>query len=261
VEAVKAELRKRNPDFDGVVKPTFEKDAVIGLKFSTLQVTDISPVRALTGLQTLDIGNWPSATRGALTDLFPLKGMALVNLDCSSTRVADLSPLTGMRLQRLEAANTEASDLTPLQGMPLKHLGLHGSRGVTRLQPLQGMPLEYLNLTSLPVRDLSLLRDMTSLRDLCLQEMPVSDLTPLQGLKLRGLALVNSQVSDLSPLRKMELHYISLTPRNIIKGLDVLRDMKSLETIGVGYSSAESFPAAEFWERYDKGEFKDRDGG
>ena len=42
----------------------------------------------------------------------------------------------------------------------------------------------------------------------------------------------------------------------IVKGLDILRDMKSLKTIGVGYLSTQAWPAAEFWARYDKGEFK-----
>jgi Leucine-rich repeat (LRR) protein len=253
VEEIGKELVRRNPGFDGVVEPTFEKNVVIGLKFSTLHVTDISPVRALTRLQTLTVGNWPRP-KGALADMSPLKGMALLNLDCSSTKVSDLSPLKGMKLQRLEAANIEASDLTPLQGMPLKHLGLAEARRVTNLQPLQGMPLMYLNLSHLPVSDLSLLADMTSLRDLILQEMPVSDLNPLQGLNLRWLALVDSQVSDLSPLRGMALETVSLTPRKITKGLDVLRDIKSIKTIGVTYSKT-GFPAADFWERYDKGEF------
>ena len=36
-------------------------------------------------------------------------------------------------------------------------------------------------------------------------------------------------------------------------GLDILRDMKTLKTIGVDWS--QSWAAAEFWERYDKGEF------
>jgi formylglycine-generating enzyme required for sulfatase activity len=255
VEEVRKELMKRNPEFDRVVEPTFEKDVVVGLKFSTLKVTDISPVRALTGLKTLHVGNWTRG-KGELADLSPLKGMALVNLNCSSTKVSDLSPLKGMKLQELEATAIEASDLTPLQGMPLKQLGLHGLRGVTSLQPLQDMPLVYLNLSYLPVRDLSLLANMTTLRDLILQEMPVSDLTPLQGLKLRWLAMVNNQVSDLSPLRGMELNAIGLTPKNISKGMDILRDMTSLKTIGVGFDKAKYLPAAAFWERYDKGEFK-----
>lgn len=44
-----------------------------------------------------------------------------------------------------------------------------------------------------------------------------------------------------------------LAPENITKGLDMLRDMKSLKTIVTGTNRA--LPAAEFWERYDKGEF------
>jgi hypothetical protein len=35
--------------------------------------------------------------------------------------------------------------------------------------------------------------------------------------------------------------------------LDVLRDMKSLKTIGIGYD--QQWSAAEFWARYAKGEF------
>lgn len=96
---------------------------------------------------------------------------------------------------------------------------------------------------------------MTSLRDLNLRETPVSDLTPLQGLKLKILAMVDSRVSDVSPLRGMALEKVSLTPTNVAKGLDVLRGMESLKTIGVGFAKTEIFPAAEFWERYDKGEF------
>src|SRR5262249_10575073 len=86
VEAVRKELMRRNPEFDGVVEPTIDNDAVIGLRFSTLQVKDISPVRALTGLQTLHVGNWPRG-KGVLADLSPLQGMGLVNLNCSSTKV------------------------------------------------------------------------------------------------------------------------------------------------------------------------------
>ena len=51
----------------------------------------------------------------------------------------------------------------------------------------------------------------------------------------------------------MPLEEIRLTPKNITQGLDILRDMKSLKTIGIDDNQA--WPAAEFWERYDKGEF------
>jgi hypothetical protein len=53
----------------------------------------------------------------------------------------------------------------------------------------------------------------------------------------------------------MELEEIRLTPKNITQGLNILRDMKSLKTIGAGNAPL-AWPAAEFWDRYDKGEFK-----
>jgi hypothetical protein len=253
VEEVRKELMRRNPAFDGVVEPTFEKDAVIGLKFSTLHVTDISPVRALTGLRTLESENFTRG-KGVLADLSPLKGMALERLNYAGTRVSDISPLKGMRLKVLLAMNTDVSDLTPLQGMPLRHLDLHGSLGVTSIEVLEEMPLEYLNLTSLKVADLSVLRGMMSLRYLNLARTPVADLAPVKDLKLRELSIQYTKVSDLSPLQGMELSKILLTPKNITKGLDLIRDMKSLKTIGI--TATRFWPAAEFWERYDKGEFK-----
>jgi hypothetical protein len=52
----------------------------------------------------------------------------------------------------------------------------------------------------------------------------------------------------------MPLEEIRLTPKNISRGLDILRDMKNLKTIGI--DDKQAWPAAELWERYDKGELK-----
>jgi hypothetical protein len=52
----------------------------------------------------------------------------------------------------------------------------------------------------------------------------------------------------------MPLEDIRLTAKNITRGLDILRNRKSLKTIGISWD--QSWPAAEFWGRYDKGEFK-----
>jgi hypothetical protein len=80
-------------------------------------------------------------------------------------------------------------------------------------------------------------------------------LSHLKGLPLRSLWIYGTGITDLTPLQGMPLEDIRLTPKNITKGLDILRDMKSLKTIGIGGSN-QAWPAAEFWERYDKGEFK-----
>jgi hypothetical protein len=73
-------------------------------------------------------------------------------------------------------------------------------------------------------------------------------------MPLRQLFIHGSGVTDLKPLQGMELEGISLTPKNFTDGLKILRDMKSLKTIGI--DDWHNWSAAEFWVRYDKGEFK-----
>jgi hypothetical protein len=53
----------------------------------------------------------------------------------------------------------------------------------------------------------------------------------------------------------MNLTLITFTPKNITKGLDAIRQMKSLKTIGISAESNGIFPPAEFWQKYDAGEF------
>jgi hypothetical protein len=71
---------------------------------------------------------------------------------------------------------------------------------------------------------------------------------------LKSLYIYATGITDLTPVQGMPLEEIRLTPKNITRGLDILRAMKSLKTIGIQWT--QTWPAAEFWERYDKGEFK-----
>jgi hypothetical protein len=73
-------------------------------------------------------------------------------------------------------------------------------------------------------------------------------------MKLTALAIDGAGVTDLSPLRGMPLDSICLTPKLIVTGMDLLRNMKSIRTITVGGKGG--WPAAEFWTRYDRGEFR-----
>jgi hypothetical protein len=355
VKAVSARLKQLNPGFDGQVTETIKDGVVKGLTFSVAEVTDISPVRALTHLKDL------RCTQGKLIDLSPLKGLKLTLLAVSCTQVSDLSPLQGMpltelylngcarledirplkglKLATLSVNYTPVSDLSPLQGMPLTTLDLAACPQVRDLTPLkglklavfivsdaqmsdlsplqdmpltelwicgcpqvedfrplkglkltklnltgtkmsdlsllQGMPLTWLSLQSCPVRDLKLLQGLP-LTSLILSHCDqVEDLSPLKGLALNSLFVPNTKVSnleplkdmplkhlyvdapgvtDLTPLRGMQLELLCWTPGNITKGLDIIRDMKSLQTIGPEHYT--TWPAAEFWKRYDMGEFK-----
>jgi formylglycine-generating enzyme required for sulfatase activity len=68
VEEVRKELVRRSPGFNGALTPTIEDDVVTGLAFSTEQVSDLSPVRALTKIKSLKCAG------GKLSDISPLRG-------------------------------------------------------------------------------------------------------------------------------------------------------------------------------------------
>jgi hypothetical protein len=115
------------------------------------------------------------------------------------------------------------------------HFAAHGDLNGTKVKdfsPLKGMPLTRLALGGTKLRDLELVK----------------------GMPLKVLEFHDTKVTNLTPLKGMPLGVICQTPKNITRGLDMLRDMKSLKTIGIDRDQSRS--AAEFWERYDKGEFK-----
>ncbi len=343
VRAVAARMKELNPGFDATVRPTIEDGVVRELELNTDDVTDISPVRALTRLRALrcsgfgdrnspltdlsPLGELPLRTlvlaKGELFDLSPLRGMPLTEFRCYGTRVNDLSPLTGMKLRILNCDGLHVSDISPLEGMPLEVLDLTGT-SVEDLAALAGMKLEQLGLERTKVSDLSVLKGM-KLTALSVCGTKVSDLSPLTGMKLtflhcggsnvsdlsplngmplgdlncagakvtdaslnqinqchdlrllvlsdtqvsdlglahlkdhknlRRIMVQGTRVSDLSPLKDMPLEEVRLTPKNLTKqGLENLRNMKSLKTIGTEWNRG--WPAAEFWARYEKGEFKE----
>jgi len=123
-------------------------------------------------------------------------------------------------------------DLTPLKDMPLDTLNLHRADQVEDLTPLKGMPLTNLSLDAGKIKDLK----------------------PLRGLPLVRLVL-SASVRDLTPLDGMQIEEIHITPPNLSReSIEVLRRMKSLKVIDVRERGP--FPRAEFWKKYDAGEFK-----
>ncbi len=240
IEAVSKKLVELNPGFDGTMMgidvngngigtPKIENGVVAEIGFDGDNIADLSPVRALAGLRTLSCRG-STAGKGKVSDLSPLQGMKLTRLYCFYTQVSDLSPLRGMPLTLLACSGTQVSDLSPLKGMPLVHLSCSATM-ISDLSSLQGMPLTRLGFYS----------------------TQVSDLSPLKGMPLTHLDCGSTQVADLSPLLGMDLTDIALTPTNITKGLDAIRQMKSLKTIGL--RGDRQIPPDEFWRKYDAGEF------
>lgn len=210
VKAVSKKLVELNPKFDGKVTPDIVNGVVTYLRIVTHDVTDISPVRALAGLELL-FCEGTQQSKGILADISPLKGMRLKAFSCVFTQVADLSPLAGMKLNYVMCSASQVANLSPLRGMPL----------------------------------IQLVCDVT----------PVSDLSPIQGMPLEELSCPATQVSDLTPLQGMNLTLIRLTPKNITKGIEIIRQMKSLKIISTAWDEKTQFMPDEFWRKYDAGEF------
>jgi hypothetical protein len=240
VEAVVKRLKELNPHFDGRVEPTIQDGVVIGLKFNTDTVSDLSPVRVLRRLERLDCQG-TADRRGKLSDLSSLRGLSLTSMDFGDNPVSDLSPLKGMPLQGLNFSRTRVEDLTPLKGMPLWSLTIVDTP-VADLSPLKGMKLTNLYCNGAPVSDLSPLQGMPLLA-LAIPRTRVSDLSPLRGMPLTYLYVAETPVSDLSVLKGMPLKFLAcdFEPE---RDADLLRSLKTLNTIN-------RKPAAEFWKEVD----------
>ena len=301
VEAVSKKLVELNPGFDGkltgignTANPKIENGVVTEIKLASDSLTDLSPLRALTGLRYLECSG-SVAKKSRIADLSPLQGLPLKALYCSDSDVSDLSPIRGMKLEALACARTAVGDLSPLIGMPLGFVHISGTNvtdlsplramplyflacdnsKVTTLESLQGIKLTHLNCTGTKVADLSPLREMKLVEFYCSEtkvtnlsplkgmllerfecwNSTVSDLTPLKGMPLKHLKCQDSAVFDLTPLQGMNLAELYLTPRNVTKGINAIRQMKSLQTIGIDNRANFQFPPDEFWKKFDAGEF------
>ncbi len=227
-----------------------------GMPLTNLDLYGCGQVRDLTPLRGLPLASLILQGCADVTDLSPLKGMPLRSLNLVDCRqVTDLSPLDGMPLTELNLYSCgQVRDLSPLRGAPITTLVLNAC-GVTDLDPLRGMPLQNLGLAVCgEITDLSPLKD-TPLKGLDLQlSTRVSDLSPLKGMSLTRLTLGGCpSITDVRPLEGMRLETLTLSPQNIKRGLDILRSMKSLKTIGLDHNQL--IPAEEFWRKYDAGEF------
>lgn len=85
LEAVEKRLRELNPNFTEALGRTIRDGQVQEVHLPIDNVTDITPLRALTGLRRLKLANVNPHTpfdRESLTDLSPLNSLPLEELDC-----------------------------------------------------------------------------------------------------------------------------------------------------------------------------------
>ena len=144
------------------------------------------------------------------------------------------------------------TDLSPFRGLPLRQFQCWKNQ-VTDLSPLAGMQLTDLVVAENRVRDISVVKGMP-LNMLGFAGNQVADLSPVRGSKLKQIYMDGNNITDVTPLEGMQLEAIVFDVNKITKGMDVLRNMNSIKRIGTGFNRQLS--PAEFWKKYDAGEFK-----
>lgn len=251
-QALLAQMLERNPGLEkeAIVVTADEAGQIDRIEIFSSALKDIRPLRVLAKLRVaICSGNSPDTRwkqpppSAPLSDLTPLKGMDLRELDISYTMVRDISALFSMPLDKLSLERTKIGEITYLKGMPLSELNLAGTRvrdikvlhemplrrlilsetDVTDITPLKDVPLNYLNLAKTKVRNLSPL-NQAPLLQLDISDTDIKDLTLLKSMPLRSLYLTRAKTTDYSFLANLKLINLRLEYTDI-RDFTVLKDM------------------------------------
>lgn len=238
-EMVTAKLKELNPRYPGTPGFVLQNGAVVNLSIDQDGVADISPLRALTRLQSVRFyGNSPE---NPLADLSPLRGLKLTGIQIGWTQVSDLSPLQDMPLDLFECHSPKLTDLSPLAKLPITHFECY-SPNISSLAPLAGMKLTFLKVQGTQVADLSPLRGMP-LETLDCANNHISDLSPIRDLPLKILQCYGNRITDLSPLRDMPLRELGCD-FGLKRDMPAVKSIKTLQIIN-------GKTVEDFWKEYD----------
>ncbi|MFO0807923.1 MAG: protein kinase [Gemmataceae bacterium] len=184
-DAVLAKMKELNSGFEGWSKPPEVRQGVVAkLTFKSNRVADLTPLMALSGLSDLTC-HCPEIPRtGAVMDLTPLRALrdSLRTLDLhGNTKLTDLGPLEGMQIRDLNLGFTAVRDLTPLVGLPLQSLRLGWTPAID-FGPIAKTPLKYLDIRGNSNRRLATLGSAAKLEAIEIAWEPAK-LAPLRAIK------------------------------------------------------------------------------
>lgn len=185
------------------LEPLTKLTELRSLNLSGTHASDLSPIRNLNFLETLNISKCPVQTLAPLVFMQNIK-----DLDVSSTNVKDLSPIMNFKLlERLNISGSKVDSITPLVGLTnLTDLRLNSTK-VADISPVHGMSnLTMLQLSGTNVKDISPVSGLNKLIRLDFKETKVPVLDSLKQLKALQLLFFDSTpISDLKPLESMPL--------------------------------------------------------
>lgn len=126
----------------------------LSLMFNAL--TDLTPIKGLTGLAVLDFGGNQVSDLGPLANLTGLKSLSLFGNGISD--ISALAPLSNLEL--LYIHGNQIADISVLVGMKnLSTLRMSDNR-ISDLSPLAGLPITDLYLANNPIADYSPIMDI-----------------------------------------------------------------------------------------------------
>ncbi len=192
----------------------------------TLTASTLPDLSALEGLP-LEMVKL-EATEGSI-DLGILRDAPVWNLIAIAPSFDGLSSLTDMQLKSVGLIGGGEVDVTFLAGSPVNDLRFAEMGKLEGLSALSGAPISQLTLRDIDhIADLDVLRDRKGLISLKLQNLPsVADLGFLPDENDRDLSLTlqGLPVSDLSPLQDLKVRYLNL------ENLDQVRDLTALSDL------------------------------
>jgi hypothetical protein len=243
---------RRNPGFEGKMETKID-GVVTVFRMVTDRVTDIAPIRVFNALRVLDC-HGTSPSNGLLADLTPLEEMNLAHLthlNLSQTKVTDAEMVyfrdcKDLTVLYLGGDRVTDAGLANFKGCKnLTALDLHFSNvtdaGLAHFKDSKN--LLHLDLSGTQVGDAGVahFKECKDLLLLVLSGTQVTDAGLIYFKDCKNLAYLNlawMKVTDtgLAHFKGIPLETICLTPKNFTKGLDILRDMKSLKFIGIDWS-------------------------
>ncbi|MFA6012946.1 MAG: leucine-rich repeat domain-containing protein, partial [Desulfobacteraceae bacterium] len=204
------------------------------LDLSYNQISDISILKGLTQLQSLVL------SYNQISDISILKDLAqLQSLDLNGNPISDISILKGLtQLQSLNLVDNQISDISILKGLTqLQSLDLSYNQ-ISDISILKVLTqLQSLNLIGNTISDISILKDLTQLQSLNLSGNPISDISIMKDLaQLQSLVLNDNQISDITTLKDLTQLQSLLLNGNLISDISILKELTQLQSIDLSYN-------------------------
>jgi Leucine-rich repeat (LRR) protein len=207
-----------------------------------LRISDISALRYLTNLETLNLSANNIIDISALSRLTNLSELWLAD----NNNISDIGALEGLtNLEVLSLGHIEISDISALTGLAnLKTLNMEACGRIYDFSALSELELESLNLNGTNISDLSVLSGLTNLKTLNLNDINIGDISALGELtNLNTLYLKNNNISNINALSELTNLNTLFLDTNNISDIRALSGLTKLQMLSLNENSISDISA------------------